>query len=154
MKIKSLVAAGLVVFAFSSSAAIADELLITSDSASKRGGAQLISLDLMSDGLASGVEVRIDIPAAKGARVDTSNCAKMLPKTHVGSCVFNGKEVVVLLYSMKNSILPSGMIDLGTISIETNSNARSRAGTKPKVTSFISAAPGGKQIEAKVHSAL
>lgn len=151
MNTRLMLAVGAVVCSMSSSVAFADELILASDSVSKRG-AQVISLDLLSDGQAAGVEARINVQAPKGARVDTSNCAKSAPSSHIASCVYNGKEVVVLLYSMKNESLPSGMIDLGTIHVEGVRAGVAKATAAPVVTKFLAAAADGNVVDSKVHS--
>lgn len=152
MNTRLMLAVGTVVCCMSSSAVFADELILASDSVSKKG-AQVISLDLLSDGQAAGVEARINVQAPKGARVDTSNCAKAAPKSHIASCVYNGKEVVVLLYSMKNESLPSGMIDLGTIHVEGVRAGVAKAAATPVVTKFLAAAADGNVVDSKVHAA-
>lgn len=151
MNIRWVIAASAAAFALSSSVATADELILASDVA--KSGAQTISLDLLSDGQAAGIEARINVHAPKGARVDTSNCVKSAPKSHVASCVYNGKEVVVLLYSMKNENLPAGMLSLGTIRVEGQGRAMAKGNSAPVVAKFLAASANGSVIESKVHVA-
>lgn len=127
----------------------ADELLLGSNNATK-AGSQEVSLDLLAEGKATGIEIRVQIPGGKAMRVDTSKCAKNPPKTHNASCVFNGQEVVVLLYSATNASLPAGMLNLGSFSIQ--SKGRAAGNAAPKVTSFIAAAADGTTVATKTHS--
>lgn len=127
---------GFVVFgllALASAGASANDLALTSDS-SKRGGTTH-SIDFFSSGNAAGLEVRLDVAGGDGVSVDVTKCASALPKSHVGSCVFNGKEVVILVYSMQNAALPEGIIDLGSVSV--SGGPAKRAGLS--VSKFIAA---------------
>lgn len=126
----------------------ANELALTSDN-SKRSGTSH-SLDFFSKGDGVALEVRIDVPGGEMARVDLSNCGKSLPKSHVVSCVFNGKEVVILAYSMENARLPAGIIDLGSFSVS-GGLAKGGAGS-PVVSKFIVGSADGAEITANVIS--
>lgn len=152
MKFHTILIASATLLLMASSSAFSDELIVASDAAAKKGS-QAISFDLMSEGQAAGIEARVNIQAPKGARVDVSNCAKKVPQSHVASCVYNGKEVVILLYSMKNENLPAGMIDLGIIQVEGAGRSLSKATVAPVVSKFVAAAASGDVIDSKIHVA-
>jgi hypothetical protein len=122
-------------------AASGSELIVVSGEAK---GGQVLSLDFVADGSATALEARLDIGAGEAMKVDTSGCARSLPKSHLGSCVFNGKELVVIVYSMSNAPLPPGMVDLGTVSISGGQMAK-----KAMVSSLVVAAPDGQAVESK-----
>lgn len=127
------------------SAAGANELLLVDGGLSKAGRA--FSLDFRSDGRATAIEARIDVGVSgELAKVNVSKCAGRLPATHTGSCVFNGKEVVILVYSATNALLPAGIIDLGTISVAGGSEGAKSV----KVTSFIAAAPDATALPSSI----
>lgn len=130
-----------------SSLVSANELALTSDNSKRGGGAH--SVDFFSNGDGVALEVRIEIPGGDGASVDVSKCGKALPKTHTGSCVFNGKELVILAYSMENARLPAGVIDLGSFSV--TGGISKELGT-PAVSKFIVGSADGVEINAKVIS--
>lgn len=127
--------------------ALANDLALTSD-ISKSGGSTH-SLDYFSAGDAVAIEARIEV--AEGVQVDVSKCNKAPPKSHIGSCVYNGKEVVVLLYSMENAPLPSGLIDLGSFSVGSG-RAKSGAVASPVVSKFIAASANGGELAARIVS--
>ena len=149
---KTVIALATVFLAFtvSSTTAFADDLIVSTNTA--KNATQIVGLDLLSEGSAAGIEVRLNVNAQKGMSVDTSNCAKAMPKSHNWSCVYNGKEVVILGYSMKNESIPAGMLNLGSFSIEGKPSARSQKSAAPVVTSFIAAEAGGKQLDTKIHT--
>jgi hypothetical protein len=127
--------------------AVANELLVVDGGLTKSG--RTFSLDFNSDGRGTAIEARMDVGAeAKGSRVDVSKCVAKLPATHTGSCVFNGKEVVILVYSATNALLPAGMIDLGTVSVSGGNSAELAKGIR--VTSFIVAAPDATELRSSV----
>jgi hypothetical protein len=135
------------VCSFACAPAIANELLLVDSGLSKSG--RVFSLDFNSDGRGTAIEARIDVGATeKGVGVDVSKCAGKLPATHTGSCVFNGKEVVILVYSATNALLPAGMIDLGTVSVSGSAGAELAKGMR--VTSFILAAPDATELRSSV----
>jgi hypothetical protein len=126
---------------------VANELLLVDGGLAKAG--RTFSLDFNSDGRGTAIEARIDVGAeAKGSRVDVSKCVVKLPASHTGSCVFNGKEVVILVYSATNALLPAGMIDLGTVSVSGGTGAELAKGMR--VTSFIVAAPDATELRSSV----
>jgi hypothetical protein len=131
------------VLVFGSGAAMAgNEFLVVSEQA-KAGG--IVSLDFASDGTGTGVEARIAFGEEK-VSVDTSKCLAGLPKTHTGSCVYNGKELVVLVYSMTNALLPEGMLELGSVRVR---GSLGKASGKPTVESLVVGSPQAQQVSAK-----
>ena len=89
---------------------------------------------------------------AVGAVVCSMSSSVAFADELILACVYNGKEVVVLLYSMKNESLPSGMIDLGTIHVEGVRAGVAKATAAPVVTKFLAAAADGNVVDSKVHS--
>lgn len=128
--------------------ASANEVALVSDVA--KSGAAVHAVDFFSNGDGVGFEIRIDVPGAASGSVDVSKCAKELPKTHVGSCVFNGKQVVILGYSMENALLPVGLIDLGTFSVGGSSIAKAAG---PVVETFIVGDAVGSELSSKIVAA-
>lgn len=124
----------------------ANELVVVDSGASKSG--RSFSLDFRSDGRATALEVRLDIGArGKDAVVDVSKCATKLPATHTGSCVFNGEQLVVLVYSATNALLPAGMLDLGTVSIGGRSGGHAKG---VRVAELIVAGPDAQPVTSNV----
>ena len=148
---KLLTSLGIVAFFATSSVASASpyELLVTSAKDKGSRGSETFAVDAISDGTATALEIRIDMGLSKDAKVNTSRCAVALPRSHQGSCVFNGKEVVVLVYSTTNALLPEGNIDLGTVQFNGIRGSKKQG---PVVTSFIAASPSGSAISSSVHS--
>jgi hypothetical protein len=123
------------------------ELVVASSKSAH--GANGIAFDVMSDGTATGLEIRVNLGVDKSAKVDTSRCASALPASHQGSCVFNGKELVILVYSTINELLPSGSIDLGTVYYSGSASGMAKG---PVVSSFIAGSPDGKPVGSSVFS--
>lgn len=150
MKFVSL-SASILFLGLASSAAGASpyELVMTASKSSAGSGG--LAFDVISDGTATGLEIRVDMGLAEGAKakVDTSGCAKSLPSSHAGSCVFNGKEVVILVYSNNNDLLPTGSIDLGTVYFSGSASGLAKG---PAVTSFIAGSPDGKPVGSSIFS--
>lgn len=120
MKISTALVSLVAIFGFSATS-FANEVVFT-QVAAKRGGGNYVSLDVVSDGNASGFQFSIPLgqdgrSAAKG--LDLSKCLSDLPKSHEGRCVYREKkgDVLVIVYSMENNLLPEGVVGLGTISI-------------------------------------
>lgn len=123
------------------SVATADELLVTQQ---KRGGSYAIALDYVSDGKAAAFDFKISIPGGEEAKVDLSQCAKALPKTHTGACSFAKGQVIGLIYNDTNEPMPAGVHKLGTIYVST------KAEGVPKVTHFLAADASAQKIESKI----
>jgi len=118
-----------------------NNLIVVGDQS--KASASLYSLDFQSDGTATALELRMNVEASEKVKIDTSNCVKRLPKSHSGSCIFNGKELVVLVYSERNSLLPTGLIDLGTVKIFGLRNNKAVT-----VGTFIAGSPDGQAVNA------
>lgn len=116
-----------------------NNLIVVGDQS--KSSTSLYSLDFQSDGTATALELRLQVGGNEKTKVDTKACAKSLPKTHSGSCVYNGKELVVLVYSERNALLPQGLLDLGTVRISGYSNNKAVT-----VTSFIAGSPDGQAV--------
>lgn len=104
------------IFMFSSASAD-NTVLATYGSSAKKGG-NIMNLDIQSEGSASALQFVVNLP--KGAHAaDVSNCLSGLPKSHLGKCRASkdGSKVAVVVYSVKNEVLPAGMIEFGQIGI-------------------------------------
>jgi len=142
MKLNILLGLVLSVVVHSAGAVAADsanKLIIVGDQS--KAADSFYSLDFQSDGNATALELRLQVAGGKRVKVDTRSCAKSLPKSHTGSCVFNGKELVVLVYSERNALLPVGLLDLGTVRISGVTNKKAIA-----VSSFIAGSPSGQAV--------
>jgi hypothetical protein len=91
--------------------AAANEVIVTPGQGGNR-----IALDFVHSGDATALEFHIQMP--KGVRkVNTSKCVSEVPSTHTGACQFNEKtgNLVVIVYSNQNDLLPEGVISLGVV---------------------------------------
>lgn len=120
MKISTALVSLAAIFGFSTVSSAND--VIFTEVAAKRGGGSYISLDVVSNGDAAGFQFSIPLNQAgrsveKG--LDLSKCLSDLPSTHQGRCVYREKkgDILVIVFSMENSLLPEGVVGLGTISI-------------------------------------
>lgn len=93
---------------------MADELTLTAEQ-SKAGGLTMIAVDVVSDGVARGVQARIGLP--KGVKVDTSKCLSKAPAGFQGVCEFNQGEVRLMLFAFDQRALPSGLVELGELKV-------------------------------------
>lgn len=118
----------------------ADDLIVTGEKAA-RGTA--IALDYSSTGTATGFEFRIAVPGGDKASVDLSKCLKNLPKTHAGQCAFSKGNIVGIAYSDNNTLLPAGMLSLGTVAVK-------GAAGNPQVIHFLAADAAGNKIGTSV----
>jgi hypothetical protein len=92
-------------------AAAANEVIVTPGQGGNR-----IALDFVNSGEATAFEFEIQMP--QGVRkVNTAKCVAELPSTHTGACQFNEKtgNLVVIVYSNQNDLLPEGVISLGVV---------------------------------------
>jgi hypothetical protein len=96
--------------------AAADQLVF---SAEKAGGARVAALDYVSEGTATAFEFRINVPGGDAASVDLSRCVSSLPKSHVGQCSFVKGQIIGIVYSDTNELLPKGVLPIGQISVVT-----------------------------------
>jgi hypothetical protein len=122
MKFTSLsgwLAAGCLVL---SANAAANEVIVTPGQGGNR-----IALDFMHTGEATAFEFEIRMP--KGVKnVNTSKCVSEVPATHTGACQFNEKtgNLVVIVYSNQNDLLPEGVISLGFVDAPGVASARAQ----------------------------
>jgi hypothetical protein len=98
-----------------SSFAFADEVVLTSSN-SKSGSATAI--DFVSDGATAGVQVNLQLPLeATKSGVDLSRLKIATGDFQLVSAV-NGTEVIVLVTSPSNSVLPKGVISFGSLTLK------------------------------------
>ena len=91
----------------------AEELILTSQSQKSR---QMVAMDMATDGRATGVQFKIALPEGVSAKsVDLSNCLADLPGSHQGNCVVLNDEILGLVYSDSNELLPAGVLSIGHI---------------------------------------
>lgn len=98
----------------------AAELVVIGDGpAAKRAGKETARLDFYSDGGVAAFQFGVKLPAGS-AGVNTSKCLSGLPKSHIGACQLNkaGDMLAVVVYSTQNEALPSGTIQLGSITFK------------------------------------
>lgn len=128
----------LLVLSLATSSVAANELIVQR---AKFQGGGLLSLDVnLSEG-ATALEVRIPIAQTKSVE---SRCSQKIPATHMIQCGFNGKEIVILLFSVTNQLLPSGLLELGSFKI---------AGAdvdQLKVEQFLVVRPDASEMSARV----
>lgn len=112
MKIKFAMLMGAAA-ALGCSAAMADELLVTSEAGK---GRSMMALDLATNGQAVGIQAKIALPKGVDAsKVDLSGCLSDLPSSHKGNCVMLDGQVLVLVYSDSNEPLPAGVVSIGRV---------------------------------------
>ena len=101
----------------SMAAAHADNTVLTTYGAAK-GGRSVMNLDIQSNGDATALQFLVTLPKGVTA-AGTQSCLSSLPKSHVGLCRSNkdGSKVAVVVYSLDNSALPSGMIEVGQLNL-------------------------------------
>ena len=115
----------------------AEQLLVTP---SRAGNSYVASLDFVSTGKATGVEFHLAVPGLNSskARVDVSRCASELPAGFAGQCSVAKGQVIGLIYSDSNALLPSGVVKFGTISVS-GMEAKGKAAEPFKVISVLAA---------------
>jgi hypothetical protein len=136
MNTRILVAAALALGFLGS--ARAEQLLVTP---SKSGNSYVASLDLVSSGKATGLEFHMTVPglASSKAKIDVSRCASELPAGFAGQCSIAKGQVIGLVYSDSNALLPAGVVKIGTISISGAAEAKGNAAEQFKVISVLAA---------------
>ena len=120
--IKITLAMGCIMAFFSAMVSVnvnANEIVIAK-SVDKRVGTA-ISLDVFSDGNASGFQFSIPVDhkiRSVSKSLDLSKCLVDLPKTYTGQCTYRPKsnDVLVVAFSVSGVPLPKGMVGLGVIS--------------------------------------
>ncbi len=99
----------------------AAELVVIGDgpAAGKRVGKETTRLDFYSEGGVAAFQFGVKLPAGTSG-INTSKCLTGLPKTHIGACQVNkaGDMLAVVVYSTQNEALPSGTIQLGSVTFK------------------------------------
>lgn len=136
---KKLFAVSALVLACAS--ANANQFVLTNGDVSK-SGKQNFALDFVSNGDGTVLVVKVGIPDTEKATVDLSNCGKGVPKGFTGQCNVARGELIVLVTSEVDALLPKGQISLGVFSVSySDGKARSFA-----ITSTEVASPKGEQL--------
>lgn len=133
--------AAIVLSLFATAAVASDALVVTGE---KAKGGTAIALDYSSSGAASGFEFKIAIPGGEKAKVNLNGCLKGLPSSHAGACNFAKGQVIGMVYSDSNALLPAGMLSLGTIAVSGTS------GQSPSVVHFLAADAAGNRLATDV----
>ena len=138
---KNFIFAASMLLVSGSALAAGDSLIITGE---KAKGGTVIALDYSSTGMATGIQFIIAIPGGEKAKVNLGNCLKGLPKSHGSVCNFAKGQVVGMVFSDTNALLPAGMLSFGTITVS------GAAAGNPEVISFVAADPQGNRIAAGI----
>jgi hypothetical protein len=101
---------------FAGTVSASDTLILTGE---KAGNGTAVALDFSSSGNATAVEFRIAVAEGESAKVNLRNCLQSLPKTHGGQCTFAKGQVIGLVFSDSNELLPAGMLSFGSVGIGT-----------------------------------
>lgn len=120
----------------------ANDIMLTSAN-SKAGSAT--SIDLVSDGTATMLQFRVDVGGVDEKLVDLSKCTASLPKTHRGECSMANGVVLGLIYNDEGVSLPSGVINIGKISVRSGS-------VNPKVVEFLAADRSNSPVHGAIRS--
>ncbi len=107
--------------------ASANELIVTSEGGAKGHAA---ALDFSSDGRASALQMRFAVPGVDKSTVNLSKCVADLPSTHAGQCHFDKGQLIVMVYSDSNALLPKGVLSIGSVSF-------GGAKASPKLTELL-----------------
>ena len=135
-----IIAASLI--ALCSASAFANQfVLTTSDAATKKGG-QSFALDFVSNGDGTTLVVKVAIPDADKAAVDLSGCGRGLPKGFNGQCNVAKGNLIMVVSSDTNALLPKGTLSLGVFSV-TYSDGAAR---KLTVSSTEVASPAAQEL--------
>lgn len=107
-KIAMLAAAALL-----AAGASANEIIVTNEGGTN---GQATALDLSSDGKVSAIQMRFAVPGVEKSGVNLSKCVSDLPASHAGQCNFAKNELIVMIYSDSNALLPAGVVSIGSVS--------------------------------------
>lgn len=130
---KKLFAVSALVLACAS--ANANQFVLTNGDVSK-GGKQNFALDFVSNGDGTTLVVKVGIPDTDKAKVDLSGCGKGLPKGFNGQCNVAHGQLIMLVTSEVDALLPKGQISLGIFSVSySDSKARQLVITSTEVAS-------------------
>lgn len=127
--------------AASVSVAHADQLIF---SAEKSGGSRVAAIDYVSNGDAVAFQFNIDVPGGTEASVNLKSCVAALPKSHAGQCSFAKGQIIGIVYSDTNEFLPKGVINVGTVSVQ------SKGAGDLAVASFVAVNRDGAPVESNV----
>lgn len=101
-----------------STSASANKFVLTTSDAVTKGGAQSFALDFASNGDGTTLVVKVAIPDADIAAVDLSGCGRGLPKGFLGQCNVAKGNLIMLVTSDTDALLPKGTISLGIFSVK------------------------------------
>jgi hypothetical protein len=127
--------------AASVSVAHADQLIFSAD---KSGGSRVAAIDYVSNGDAVAFQFNINVPGGTEASVNLKSCVAALPKSHAGQCSFAKGQIIGIVYSDTNELLPKGVINVGTVSVQ------SKVAGDLAVASFVAVNREGAPIESNV----
>ena len=131
---KKLFAVSVLVLACAS--ASANQFILTKGEASVKGGNQSFALDFVSNGDGTTLVAKVGIPDADNAVVNLKGCGKGLPAGFMGQCNVARGELIVLVTSDTNALLPKGQVSLGVFSVNySDGKARALAITSTEVAS-------------------
>lgn len=117
--VKKLVVSAL---AFSACVSVnaADLVLTVSDGVAKSSSSRM-SLDVATEGNVSGFNFVVALPAeVKRGSIDVSKCLSDLPKGFSGDCRHSGNAVYVFAMANDNSVLPAGILSIGSLGLPGN----------------------------------
>lgn len=137
---KKLFALSALVLAFAS--ANANQFVMTNGDASAKGNKQNFALDFVSNGDGTTLVVKVKIPDTDKAVVDLKGCGKGLPAGFDGQCNVARGELIVLVTSEVDALLPKGQVSLGVFSVSyTDGKAR-----QLEISSTEVASPKGEDL--------
>jgi len=137
---KKLFAVSALVLAFAS--ASANQFVLTNGEASAKSAKQTFALDFVSNGDGTTLVVKVGIPETEKATVDLSSCGKGLPKGFIGQCNVARGQLIMLVTSEVDALLPKGQVSLGVFSVTySDGNAR-----KLEITSTEVASPQAEEL--------
>jgi len=112
---KNILLAGILAVACTSVSA--NSFVLTTGQASKASASQSFSLDFISDGDGTTLVVKVGIPETDKASVNLAGCGKGLPSGFVGQCAVAKGNLIMIVSSDTNELLPKGAVSLGMFSV-------------------------------------
>ncbi len=137
---KKLFAVSALVLACASAGA--NQFVLTNGDASAKSSDQTFALDFVSNGDGTTLVVKVGIPDTEKAVVDLKGCGKGLPKGFDGQCNVARGELIVLVTSEVDALLPKGQVSLGVFSVK-YSDGKARPLV---ITSMEVASPKGEEL--------
>lgn len=129
---KKLLAISALVLA--SASASANQFVLTNSEV--KGAQQSFALDLVSNGDGTTLVVKVGIPDSEKAVVNLNGCGKGLPKGFNGQCAVAKGNLIVLVTSEVDALLPKGRVSLGIFSVSyADGKARQLSITSTEVAS-------------------